>query len=110
MFFADFITFKMPVATPIKKKLIVNHGLVPNQLSKINPNVVPTTTAATNSVLIFKALPKDAAFEPLSFIWFFFIFFLQSLSELIFYLNPSLFFVFRQPIPQPFVNQLKLVG
>ena len=62
MFFADFITFKIPAATPIKKKLIVNHGLVSNQLSKINPKVVPTTTAATNSVLIFKALPKDAAF------------------------------------------------
>ena len=37
--------------------------------------LIPTTTAATNSVLIFKALPKDAAFEPLCFFWFFFIFF-----------------------------------
>ena len=84
MFLADFTTFKIPAATPIKKKLIVNHGLVSNQLSKINPNVEPTTTAATNSVPIFKALPKDVTFEPLFFIWFFLTFFLQSLSELIF--------------------------
>ena len=72
MFFADFITFKMPAATPIKKKIIVNHGLVSNQLSKINPNVVPSTTDATNSVLIFKALPKDVVFEPMFFVCFFF--------------------------------------
>ena len=52
----------MPAATPIKKKQIVNSGLVSNQLSKIKPIVDPTTTAATSSVLIFKALPKDAAF------------------------------------------------
>ena len=54
----------MPAATPIKKKPIVNSGLVSNQSSKRNPINDPTTTAATNSVLIFKALPKDAAFEP----------------------------------------------
>ena len=57
----------MPAATPIKKKQIVNSGLVSNQLSKIKPIVDPTTTAATSSVLIFKALPKDAAFEPMLF-------------------------------------------
>ena len=84
MFFADFITFKMPATAPIKKKQIVNHGLVPNQLSKINPNVVPTTTAATNSVLILKALPKDVTFELLFVILFFLIFFLQFLGELLF--------------------------
>ena len=83
MFFADFITFNIPAVTPIKKKQIINHGLVPNQLSKIYPNVVPTTTAATNSVLILKALPKDVTLEPSFFIKFFLIFFLQSLSELI---------------------------
>ena len=76
-------TFKIPAATPIKKKQIVNNGLVSNQLSKINPIVVPTTTAATNSVLIFNALPKDAAFEPYLLLFFLY-FFLQSLSELIF--------------------------
>ena len=65
----------MPAATPKIKKLIVNNGLVSNQLSKINPNVEPTTTAATNSVLIFKALPKDAAFEPTIFVLFFLIFY-----------------------------------
>ena len=57
----------MPAATPIKKKQIINNGLVSNQLSKRNPIVVPTTTEATSSVLIFKALPKDAAFEPTVF-------------------------------------------
>jgi len=59
---ADLNTFNIPAATPIKKKLIINNGLVPNQLSKRNPIIDPTTTEATNSVLIFKALPKDAAF------------------------------------------------
>ena len=34
-------------------------------MSKRNPIVDPTTTDATNSVLIFKAFPKDAALEPL---------------------------------------------
>ena len=58
------MTFMIPAATPIIKKNIVNNGLVSNQLSKINPNIEPTATAATNSVLIFNALPKDAALEP----------------------------------------------
>jgi hypothetical protein len=53
----------MPATTPIIKKQIVNSGFVPNQLSKRYPIIDPTTTAATNSVLIFKALPKDTAFE-----------------------------------------------
>ena len=65
----------MPAATPIIKKQIVNSGLVSNQPSKRNPIIDPTTTAATNSVLIFKALPKDAAFEPSLFFCVFFIFF-----------------------------------
>ena len=72
IFFADLITFKIPAATPIIKKQIVNNGLVSNQLSKRNPIVDPTTTAATNSVLIFKALPKDAAFDPFLFFSIFF--------------------------------------
>ena len=84
IFFADLNTFKIPAATPIKNKKIVNNGLVPNQLSKRNPIVEPTTTAATNSVLIFKALPNDAAFVPLLFSSTFLIFFLQFLSEWIF--------------------------
>tara|TARA_B100000686_G_C16215596_1_gene677631 strand:- start:41 stop:259 length:219 start_codon:yes stop_codon:yes gene_type:complete len=71
----------MPAATPIKKKHIVNNGLVSNQLSKINPIVVPTITAATNSVLIFNAIPKDAALEPPISLCFFLFYFLQSLSE-----------------------------
>ena len=58
----------MPAATPIKKKQIINNGLVSNQLSKRIPIVDPTTTAATSSGLIFKALPKDAAFEPTFFV------------------------------------------
>ena len=74
----------MPAITPIIKKQIINKGLVSNQVSKIYPIVVPTTTAATNSVLIFNALPKDAAFLLADFLSFFFIFFLQFLSELIF--------------------------
>ena len=74
----------MPAATPIKKKQIINNGLVPNQLSKRNPIVDPTTTAATSSVLILKALPKDAAFEPTFFCSTSLIFFLQFLSESIF--------------------------
>ena len=57
----------MPATTPIKKKQIINNGLVPNQLSKRNPIVDPTITAATSSVLILRALPKDAAFEPIFF-------------------------------------------
>ena len=45
-----------------KKKIIINHGLVSNQVSKINPIIVPTTTAATSSVPNLKALPIN---EPL---------------------------------------------
>ena len=71
IFFADLNTFNIPAATPIKKKHIVNNGLVSNQLSKINPIVEPTNTVATNSVLILSALPKDAAFELLLFFCFF---------------------------------------
>ena len=66
------------------KKLIINKGLLSNQLSKIYPIVVPTATAATNSVLIFNALPSDAAFELSIFFSLILIFFLQFLSELIF--------------------------
>jgi len=62
--FAALNTFNIPAATPIKKKQIVNSGLVSNQLSKRNPIIAPTKTDATNSVLIFKAFPKDAAFVP----------------------------------------------
>jgi hypothetical protein len=83
IFFADLNTFNIPAATPIIKKQIVNNGLVSNQLSKRNPIVDPTNTAATNSVLIFKALPKESAFEPSLFaralLTFFF---LQFLGEL----------------------------
>ena len=100
----------MPAATPIKKKLIVNHGLVSNQLSKINPKVVPTTTAATNSVLIFKALPKDAVFEPLFFICFVLIFFFAISKRVDIYLKFFIiFFDIIQLVPQPFLNQPKLV-
>jgi len=69
------MTLIIPAATPIIKKIIVNNGLVSNQLSKINPIVEPTATAATNSVLIFNALPIDAAFVSPFFLPFFFIFF-----------------------------------
>ena len=51
MFFADLITFVIPATTPTKKKIKINHGLVPKVLSKINPIIVPTATADTNSVL-----------------------------------------------------------
>ena len=46
-FFADLTTFIIPAITPTKKNININHGLVPNQLSKINPIIVPTTTAET---------------------------------------------------------------
>ena len=58
MFFADLTTLRIPAITPTKKNTNINHGLVPNQLSKINPIIVPTTTAATISVLILKAIPS----------------------------------------------------
>ena len=48
----------MPATTPTKKNIIINHGLVSNQVSKINPIIVPTNTAETSSVLSLKALPK----------------------------------------------------
>ena len=56
-FFADLITFIMPAITPTKKNIIINQGLVPKVLSKINPIIVPTATADTNSVLSLKAVP-----------------------------------------------------
>ena len=65
IFFADLNTFNIPAATPIIKKQIINNGLVPNQLSKRNPIVDPMITAATSSVLIFNAFPKNDASEPL---------------------------------------------
>ena len=43
--------------TPTKKNININHGLVPKVLSKINPIIVPTATAATSSVLNLKAVP-----------------------------------------------------
>ena len=52
----------MPAAAPKKKKIIINQGLVSNKVSKINPIIVPTATAATNSVPNLKALPIN---EPL---------------------------------------------
>jgi hypothetical protein len=48
----------MPATTPTKKNININHGLVSNQLSKINPIIVPTTTAATISALILNAIPN----------------------------------------------------
>ena len=47
----------IPAITPTKKNININHGLVPKVLSKINPIIVPTATAATNSVLNLKAVP-----------------------------------------------------
>ena len=57
MFFADLITFVIPATTPTKKNIKINQGLVAKVLSKINPIIVPTTTADTNSVLSLKAAP-----------------------------------------------------
>ena len=59
MFFADLKTFTIPAITPTKKNININQGLVPKVLSKINPIIVPTTTADTNSVLILKAVPME---------------------------------------------------
>ena len=59
MFFADLITFIIPATTPTKKKININQGLVPKVLSKINPIIVPTATADTNSVLILNAVPME---------------------------------------------------
>ena len=55
-----------PAAVPKKKKVIINQGLVSNQLSKINPIIVPTATAATSSVPNLKALPINEPFFSLS--------------------------------------------
>ena len=57
MFFADLITLVIPATTPTKKNININQGLVPKVLSKINPIIVPTATADTNSVLNLKAVP-----------------------------------------------------
>ena len=43
----------------IKKNIIINHGLVSNQLSTINPIIVPTKTAATSSVPNLRANPIE---------------------------------------------------
>ena len=59
MFFADLITFIIPAITPTKKNIIINQGLVPKVVSKINPIIVPTATAETNSVLSLKAAPIE---------------------------------------------------
>ena len=59
MFFADLNTFIIPATTPTKKKININQGLVPKVLSKINPIIVPTATADTNSVLILNAVPIE---------------------------------------------------
>ena len=52
----------MPAVAPAKKNITVNQGLLSNQLSKINPIIEPTKTAATISVLNFRAAPKDEVF------------------------------------------------
>ena len=54
------MTLVIPAAAPTKKNIIINQGLLSNQLSKIYPIIVPTNTAATISVLNFKAIPKEA--------------------------------------------------
>ena len=59
MFFADLKTFTIPAITPTKKNININHGLVPKVWSKINPIIVPTATADTNSVLNLKAVPIE---------------------------------------------------
>ena len=81
MFFADLITLVIPATTPTKKNININQGLVPKVLSKINPIIVPTATAATNSVLNLKAVPIE---EDYHFYYIGFSLkssFLQSLSE-----------------------------
>ena len=52
----------MPATTPTKKNIIINQGLVSKVLSKINPIIVPTTTAETSSVLSLKATPIEEEF------------------------------------------------
>ena len=63
MLFADLITFIIPATTPTKKNININQGLVSKVVSKINPIIVPTTTAETNSVLNLKAVPNDEEFS-----------------------------------------------
>ena len=81
MFFADLITFSIPAITHTKKNVKINHGLVPNHVSKINPIILPTSTAATSSVLILKATPSKDVFLSLFFESLSEIFFLQFLGE-----------------------------
>ena len=65
------MTFNIPATAPKKKKIIINHGLVPNQLSKINPIIVPTPTAAINSVPGLIHSPKEPLFSLSGFICLF---------------------------------------
>ena len=81
MFFADLITLVIPATTPTKKNIKINQGLVPKVLSKINPIIVPTATADTNSVLNLKALPIGDGLYFLLAKSLFRAFFLQSPSE-----------------------------
>src|SRR5210317_109439 len=60
--------FIIPAIEPKKKNNIINQGLVSNQLSKINPIIVPTRTAETSSVPNLKAFPINEAFSALSLI------------------------------------------
>jgi hypothetical protein len=65
----------IPATTPTKKNININQGLVPKVLSKINPIIVPTTTADTNSVLNLKAVPIGEGLLFLLYKFFFEIFF-----------------------------------
>ena len=84
------MTFKMPAAAPAKKNITVNQGLLSNQLSKINPIIEPTKTAATISVLNFRAVPKDEVFFLLLvnefLLAFFFAIFRRVLNSLNFFI------------------------
>ena len=71
MFFADLITLVIPATTPTKKKINIKQGLVPKVLSKINPIIVPITTAETSSVLNLKAVPIEEGLFFLSYKFFF---------------------------------------
>jgi hypothetical protein len=71
IFFADLITLDIPVTTPTKKNININQGLVPKVLSKINPIIVPTATAETNSVLNLKAVPIEDGLSFLLYKFFF---------------------------------------
>jgi hypothetical protein len=61
----------IPATTPTKKNININQGLVPKVLSKINPIIVPTATAETNSVLNLKAVPIDDGLSYLLYKFFF---------------------------------------